>query len=213
MNNSNNNQTSGSNSQYSVFFICFIFIILTVFLFYRPFLSSVICNVDDEILGLFGDSFGALNTLFSGCAFAGVAITLFIQQEQIKLYREELKDSEINQQKQLDHFTKHADHLEQQAKLLKIQSDIQQEQLKILKNQHNNQLLTSYTEIKKHFYEIGKEVSVLKEKHNNGEVLNERYLEFMTDYSTKLKNIIEVVDQKHDIVIEELKRGLNNDKT
>lgn len=42
-----------------------------------------------SIRGTFGDSFGALNTLFSGLAFAGVIITILIQKEEIKAQRHE----------------------------------------------------------------------------------------------------------------------------
>ena len=38
----------------------------------------------DTQWGLFGDKFGALNTLFTGFAFAGLVATLFYQQVQIK---------------------------------------------------------------------------------------------------------------------------------
>jgi hypothetical protein len=39
-----------------------------------------------------GDSFGALNTLFSGFAFAGVLVALFLQREELSLQREEMKE-------------------------------------------------------------------------------------------------------------------------
>ena len=40
--------------------------------------------------GTFGDSFGAINSLFTGLALAGVAITAFLQQRDIEKQREEL---------------------------------------------------------------------------------------------------------------------------
>lgn len=46
-------------------------------------------NVDKA--GVFGDSFGVLTSLFSGLAFAGIIITIFLQGEELKLQREELK--------------------------------------------------------------------------------------------------------------------------
>jgi Putative phage abortive infection protein len=40
--------------------------------------------------GQFGDQYGALNALFSGLAFAGLIITLFMQRQELRLQREEL---------------------------------------------------------------------------------------------------------------------------
>lgn len=41
---------------------------------------------------LLGDSFGALNALFSGLAFAGVIIAIFLQQKELSLQRTELEN-------------------------------------------------------------------------------------------------------------------------
>ncbi len=43
--------------------------------------------------GLFGDSFGALNTIFSGIALIGVVIALYLQQKQLKIQK---NDNEQN---------------------------------------------------------------------------------------------------------------------
>jgi hypothetical protein len=44
-----------------------------------------------EKSGLVGDTFGAVNALFSGLAFAGLLITLMMQRDELKLQREELQ--------------------------------------------------------------------------------------------------------------------------
>ena len=51
--------------------------------------------------GVFGDKFGAVNSLFSGLAFAGLIITLLFQKEELKLQRDELSETrkELNAQK------------------------------------------------------------------------------------------------------------------
>lgn len=41
--------------------------------------------------GEFGDTFGALNALFTGLAFAGVIIAILLQRESIKQQNEDLK--------------------------------------------------------------------------------------------------------------------------
>ncbi len=54
--------------------------------------------------GAFGDMFGAINALFSGCAFAVLIYTLFLQRHELKLQRLELKltrDALYAQQKEM----------------------------------------------------------------------------------------------------------------
>jgi len=43
--------------------------------------------------GVFGDMFGAVNALFSGLAFAGVIIALYLQKQELSLQREELEET------------------------------------------------------------------------------------------------------------------------
>lgn len=43
--------------------------------------------------GTFGDSFGVLNSLFTGLGFAGLLVTIFLQREDIKLTRVELSET------------------------------------------------------------------------------------------------------------------------
>jgi hypothetical protein len=41
--------------------------------------------------GQFGDSFGAINALFSGLAFAGIILTILLQRKELEFQRKELK--------------------------------------------------------------------------------------------------------------------------
>jgi hypothetical protein len=41
--------------------------------------------------GQFGDMFGAVNTFFSACAFAGIIFTILLQREELELQRKELE--------------------------------------------------------------------------------------------------------------------------
>lgn len=51
------------------------------------------CGYDWAIRGQFGDSFGAINALFSGLAFAGVIFTILLQRNELALQRQELEDT------------------------------------------------------------------------------------------------------------------------
>jgi hypothetical protein len=46
--------------------------------------------------GQFGDSFGWLNTLFSGLAFAALVATLFMQKNELELQRQDLEDQKLD---------------------------------------------------------------------------------------------------------------------
>lgn len=64
--------------------------------------------------GVFGDKFGAVNSLFSGLAFAGLIITLLFQKEELKLQREELRETRKELESQRKEF-------EEQNKTMKRQ--------------------------------------------------------------------------------------------
>ena len=49
--------------------------------------------IEDNNRGIFGDSFGGVNALISGLAFAGVIYAIWLQQKELALQREELKNS------------------------------------------------------------------------------------------------------------------------
>ena len=53
-----------------------------------------------EQKGQFGDSYGALNTLFSGLAFAVLIFTMFLQGRELSLQRQELQDTRETLQEQ-----------------------------------------------------------------------------------------------------------------
>ena len=46
-----------------------------------------------EDRAFFGDSFGTINSLFSGLAFAGIIYTILLQRKELALQREELKET------------------------------------------------------------------------------------------------------------------------
>jgi hypothetical protein len=83
--------------------------------FFMVFSGITEFNLTDK--GLFGDSFGALNTLFSGLAFSAIIVTLIVQIEEFKLQRSELK-------KQAESLEAQVNQLEIQASEIKANRDI-----------------------------------------------------------------------------------------
>lgn len=71
--------------------------------------------------GTFGDSFGALTSLFSGLGFAGLLATIFLQREELKLNRRELEETrrEIQLQSQTFHRQRFEDAFYQMLALYK----------------------------------------------------------------------------------------------
>ena len=61
--------------------------VLCVFYLYG--VSRFFCDWTQR--GLFGDSFGALNSFFSGLALAGVIITIYLQSRELRLQRKEMR--------------------------------------------------------------------------------------------------------------------------
>lgn len=70
------------------------FIPAGIVLFYGVIVILSICfipNVSFDKFGQFGDSFGFINTLFSGSAFISLVITIYLQQQDMKDTKEEIK--------------------------------------------------------------------------------------------------------------------------
>lgn len=71
-----------------------------------------------------GDSYGALNTLFSGLAFAGIIISIFMQNQELAMQRDEIilnRDELIETRKEISNqavqMTRQAENLKISAKL------------------------------------------------------------------------------------------------
>lgn len=62
-----------------------IFFLAAIETIYQRNLAEKIPRLEHQ--AAFGDSFGGLNTLFSGCAFIGISVTLLLQLEDIRWQR------------------------------------------------------------------------------------------------------------------------------
>ncbi|EPC4025520.1 putative phage abortive infection protein [Aeromonas salmonicida] len=98
------------------YFIIFILVLVLGMWFSYPFWSyfykDYFYNTEFSEMGVFGDSYGALNTLFSALAFTGIIASIYFQREELKATREELKatrDEMKNQGEQFEAQTKALD--------------------------------------------------------------------------------------------------------
>ncbi|MDD9197579.1 putative phage abortive infection protein, partial [Aliivibrio sp. S3MY1] len=73
--------------------VCLATLIIVSWFQYPVWISSVYGNSVSELANkaLFGDSFGALNTLFSGLALGGIITSIFLQSQELRETRAEIK--------------------------------------------------------------------------------------------------------------------------
>ncbi|MDR1746941.1 MAG: hypothetical protein LBR49_06685 [Tannerella sp.] len=82
-----------NNYKYGSWFMLIAIIIIAICLIYPLVLFLINGTMDWSKSGTFGDSYGALNTLFSGLAFAGVIVTFLIQKHELSFQREEMEET------------------------------------------------------------------------------------------------------------------------
>ena len=70
--------------------------------------------------GMFGDSFGVINSLFSGLAFAGIIYTILLQRKELSLQRQELKETRMELERSATAQEKSEKQQKRQAENLKI---------------------------------------------------------------------------------------------
>lgn len=72
----------------------FIWVIVIVLVLWIGSWVGIIYGFDEwETCGQFGDMFGAINSLFSGLAFAGAIIAIYLQSQELNLQRKELEQT------------------------------------------------------------------------------------------------------------------------
>lgn len=101
------------NSLYKLLVVVFIIWILSIFIV--PFIYP---KLEDR--ALFGDSFGLINSLFSGFAFAGIIYTIILQRKELALQRQELKETRMELERSADAQEKSEKQQRRQSENLKI---------------------------------------------------------------------------------------------
>lgn len=84
-------------------------------------LSSEFKNAGVDISGQLGDSFGTINALFSGLAFGGVIVAIFLQKKELELQRRELKKTNIQTKILAEESKLQREEFEKQNQALEIQ--------------------------------------------------------------------------------------------
>ncbi|WP_234951252.1 hypothetical protein [Acinetobacter johnsonii] len=88
-----------------------------------------------EGYGTLGDTYGALNTLFTGLAFGGLIISIFLQMLELRATRKELSEQKDALKGQQEEFIAQTKILNRQIALGEKQKNISKKQSLIVKNQ------------------------------------------------------------------------------
>ncbi|TNH89119.1 hypothetical protein CF138_04470 [Aeromonas hydrophila] len=110
--------SESNNDNRGWYFIILILVFVLGLWFFYPFWSYLykdyFYNTELSEMGVFGDSYGALNTLFSALAFTGIIASIYFQREELKATREELEATRYEMKYQGEQF-------EAQTTALKLQ--------------------------------------------------------------------------------------------
>ena len=101
-----------------LFFALILF--LGVFVLWLYSWNYIDTNIMEDRQGEFGDKFGAINSLFSGLAFAGIIFTILLQRKELSLQRKELIETRNELKRTASAQEKSEDALNRQAENLKI---------------------------------------------------------------------------------------------
>ena len=109
-------------------------------------LTSVLSEKDLKALAAYGDSFGGLNALFSGLAFAGLIWTILLQRKELSLQRLELSETRKELKKSAAAQEEASKHQEKLAILQAYSTKLTNvlDEIKGLKNEYN-QIETVFT--------------------------------------------------------------------
>jgi len=117
----NKDKNKSTKKNYQTLFII-ILIILVVGLWLGN--LCLFINKDPMERGTFGDMFGGVNSLFSGLAFLGIILTIFLQSKELSLQREELRFTRKELERTASAQEKSEIALRRQAENLKISAEL-----------------------------------------------------------------------------------------
>lgn len=124
--NKNNTQLPGDNKPKTKYLLIFGLICSVIFLVvsFYPLIIGIFFHSSQE-RGFAGDMYGALNTLFSGLAFAGIIITIIMQMKELELTREELQKSAEAQQGTFSALTQQLENMKYSSQIDAIKKYIE----------------------------------------------------------------------------------------
>lgn len=151
-----------------------------------------------ETYGTYGDSYGSLNTLFSGLAFAVLIISLFMQRQELRAQREEL-EAQRNEIKESNAIADAQREIAEKQRLItEQQAELNKQQIQDAKVQNFYNLLFKLLDEKKNKV---KSLEIARDSQIKGNYVFDRFI-------YKAENTIKLSFSYH---IENLKKS-NKDK-
>lgn len=137
-----------------------------------------------ERRGQFGDMFGALGTLFSGLAFAGLIITILQQREDLKNQRDEISLQREDLEKQTEALQLQREEIAQTNEELKLQRKEMEEQNKTIMLQRFENTFFNMLDMQMRIYNQVRYKTV-------GDILygDEAFVHYFSHYRVNAKNI------------------------
>lgn len=126
--------SENSSKNWHLITLALVLVFVVVLWFSYPYWSylykDLFYNSEFAEMGVFGDSYGALNTLFSALAFTGIIASIYFQREELKATREELEATRNEMKNQGEQFEEQTEALRLQVfentffNMLKLHNDI-----------------------------------------------------------------------------------------
>ncbi|HHQ4787630.1 hypothetical protein OR620_03820 [Aeromonas hydrophila] len=126
--------SENSSENWNLITLALVLVFVVVLWFSYPYWSylykDLFYNSEFAEMGVFGDSYGALNTLFSALAFTGIIASIYFQREELKATREELEATRYEMKNQSEQFEAQTEALKLQVfentffNMLKLHNDI-----------------------------------------------------------------------------------------
>lgn len=91
-----------------------------VFIIWTTSYILIFLFIEKDRHGTFGDTFGAINSLFSGLAFAGIIYTILLQRKELELQRQELRETRKELERAANAQESSGQQLKRQAENLKM---------------------------------------------------------------------------------------------
>lgn len=161
--------------------------------------------------GTFGDMFGAVNSLFSGLAFAAIIYTIALQRDELSLQRKELELTRGELAGQKEALENQSEHMRLQSfegtffQMLKLHNDL----LDSIDINASNEILKGRDSFARAWRRYRSKIvsyEVVQSKERRLEIIREHYGNFWNTYSNEfghyfrsLYNIIKYVDAARDV--------------
>lgn len=136
-------------------FLIWAIIIFFIWTLSYPVLSSFFSGNEEQ--GTFGDSFGAINSLFSGLALAGIIYTILLQRKELQLQRLELKETRNELKRSADAQESSQDALNKQINAMLLSAKLSALNTLVENYSHSEQASKSFMDINAHKSESNKE--------------------------------------------------------